>query len=51
MRPAIRKEPKGTVLIISPFNFPIMLLLGHLVCLTYYPWNLTPTLAASRLVP
>lgn len=28
MRPAIRKEPKGTVLIIAPFNFPVLLLLG-----------------------
>jgi len=25
MKPVIRKEPKGTVLIISPFNFPILL--------------------------
>jgi len=25
MKPVIRKEPKGTVLIISPFNFPIWL--------------------------
>ncbi|GJE85335.1 NAD-aldehyde dehydrogenase [Phanerochaete sordida] len=30
MRPAIRKEPKGIVLIIAPFNFPVLLLLGHL---------------------
>ena len=22
MRPRVRKEPKGTVLIISPFNYP-----------------------------
>ena len=29
--PRIRKEPKGVVLIIAPFNFPILLLLGHLV--------------------
>ncbi|KAH9916496.1 aldehyde dehydrogenase [Amylocystis lapponica] len=28
--PAIRKEPKGVVLIISPFNFPLLLLLGPL---------------------
>ena len=32
MRPLIRKEPKGVVLIISPFNFPVILTLGPLVC-------------------
>lgn len=31
MRPVIRKEPKGVVLIIGPFNYPIFLLLGPLV--------------------
>lgn len=31
MRPAIRKEPKGTVLIIGPFNFPVWALLVPLV--------------------
>lgn len=25
MKPTIRKEPKGTVLVISPFNFPLWL--------------------------
>ncbi|KAF9557043.1 NAD-dependent aldehyde dehydrogenase [Agrocybe pediades] len=30
MRPVIRKEPKGTVLIISPFNYPVFLTLGPL---------------------
>ncbi|KAH8101207.1 NAD-aldehyde dehydrogenase [Cristinia sonorae] len=30
MSPVIRKEPKGTVLIISPFNFPMLLVLGPL---------------------
>jgi aldehyde dehydrogenase (NAD+) len=30
MRPLIRKEPKGVVLIISPFNYPIFLTLGPL---------------------
>ncbi|KAF8196110.1 NAD-aldehyde dehydrogenase [Pholiota molesta] len=30
LRPLIRKEPKGTVLIISPFNYPVWLLLGPL---------------------
>lgn len=32
MRPLIRKEPKGVVLIISPFNYPVFLTLGPLVC-------------------
>ena len=32
MRPLIRKEPKGVILIISPFNFPVLLTLGPLVC-------------------
>lgn len=32
MRPLIRKEPKGVVLIISPFNYPIFLTLGPAVC-------------------
>lgn len=32
MRPLIRKEPKGVVLIISPFNYPIFLALGPVVC-------------------
>lgn len=31
MRPRVRKEPKGTVLIISPFNYPVWLTLGPLV--------------------
>ena len=31
MKPTIRKEPKGVVLIISPFNYPMLLLLGPLV--------------------
>ncbi|KAH9989638.1 NAD-aldehyde dehydrogenase [Russula vinacea] len=30
MKPTIRKEPKGVVLIISPFNYPMWLLLGPL---------------------
>jgi aldehyde dehydrogenase (NAD+) len=32
MRPHIRKEAKGTVLIIAPFNYPLFLTLGPLVC-------------------
>ena len=31
MKPTIRKESKGVVLIISPFNYPMLLLLGPLV--------------------
>jgi aldehyde dehydrogenase (NAD+) len=31
MRPLIRHEAKGTVLIISPFNYPIWLSIGPLV--------------------
>lgn len=30
MAPAVKKEPKGVVLIISPFNFPLLLSLGPL---------------------
>ncbi|KAF9051962.1 NAD-aldehyde dehydrogenase [Panaeolus papilionaceus] len=30
MKPQIRKEPKGTVLIIAPFNYPVWLLLSPL---------------------
>lgn len=31
MKPTIRKEPKGVVLIIVPFNYPLLLSLGPLV--------------------
>jgi len=31
MRPVIYKEAKGVVLIISPFNYPLILTLGPLV--------------------
>ena len=31
MRPLIRHEAKGTVLIISPFNYPVWLSIGPLV--------------------
>jgi len=31
MKPVIRKEPKGVVLVISPFNFPITLSLAPTV--------------------
>ncbi|PPQ70793.1 hypothetical protein CVT24_001074 [Panaeolus cyanescens] len=30
MKPLIRKEPKGTILIIAPFNYPVWLLLSPL---------------------
>lgn len=34
-RPAVRKEPKGVVLIIVPFNYPLWLLISPLVrCIT-----------------
>jgi hypothetical protein len=36
MKPVIRKEPKGTVLIISPFNFPILLSLPLAVGASIY---------------
>jgi hypothetical protein len=36
MRPLIRQEPKGTVLIISPFNYPIWLSLGPVVCVPFF---------------
>jgi len=31
MRPTVRKEPKGVVLVIVPFNYPFFLALGPLV--------------------
>lgn len=40
MRPLIRKEPKGVVLIISPFNYPLFLALTPLVC-TFCGWRLS----------
>lgn len=36
MRPLIRHEAKGTVLIISPFNYPIWLSIGPLVRIPSY---------------
>jgi acyl-CoA reductase-like NAD-dependent aldehyde dehydrogenase len=33
MNPVIRKDPKGVVLIISPFNYPVFLALSPLVCM------------------
>ncbi|EKM57674.1 uncharacterized protein PHACADRAFT_251452 [Phanerochaete carnosa HHB-10118-sp] len=49
MRPKIRKEPKGVVLIISPFNFPVLLLLGHLA--SALAAGNTVVLKPSELVP
>lgn len=49
MGPAIRKEPKGVVLIISPFNFPLFLLLGHLA--SALAAGNTVVLKPSELVP
>ena len=31
MRPRVHKEPKGTVVIMSPFDYPVWLTLGPLV--------------------
>jgi hypothetical protein len=39
MKPKIRKEPKGVVLIISPFNYPIWLTLPPLVRITQFCMN------------
>ena len=44
MRPMIRKEPKGVVLIISPFNYPIFLTLGPLVCKQNPSFGMLPTI-------
>jgi aldehyde dehydrogenase (NAD+) len=32
MRPHVRKVPKGVVLIIGPFNYPLWSMLGPMVC-------------------
>ncbi|KAJ3488890.1 hypothetical protein NLI96_g2510 [Meripilus lineatus] len=60
MRPTVRKEPKGTVMIISPFNFPVVLLIGPLCgalaagcTVLLKPSELAPAFAAlvAELVP
>jgi aldehyde dehydrogenase (NAD+) len=33
MKPVIRKEAKGLILQISPFNYPVFLAMGPLVCI------------------
>ncbi|EIW78299.1 NAD-dependent aldehyde dehydrogenase [Coniophora puteana RWD-64-598 SS2] len=59
-RPVIRKEPKGVVLIIAPFNYPVWLTFGPLIgalaagnCAVLKPselsWNVTKLMA--ELVP
>ena len=37
MSQVVRKDPKGVVLIISPFNFPMLLILGPLVSTIHIP--------------
>lgn len=52
MRPVMYKEPKGVVLIISPFNFPLWLCVSPMVRL--YPLSkicIFDPIDASRLVP
>ncbi|KAI0064309.1 NAD-aldehyde dehydrogenase [Artomyces pyxidatus] len=60
MKPTIRKEAKGIVLIISPFNYPVTLLLGPLAgaiaagnACVMKPSELTPAFSAllAELVP
>jgi aldehyde dehydrogenase (NAD+) len=60
MKPTTRKVPKGVVLIISPFNLPMFLLLGPLVgaiaagnACVLKPSELTPAFSAlvAELVP
>ncbi|EIM88943.1 NAD-aldehyde dehydrogenase [Stereum hirsutum FP-91666 SS1] len=60
MKPKIRKEPKGVVLIISPFNYPLWCLLGPLAgaiaagcACVMKPSELTPAFSAllADLVP
>lgn len=55
MNPAVRKEPKGVVLIIAPFNYPVLLLLGPMAsaiaagcAVVVKPSELTP--ASSSLM-
>ena len=53
MKPTIRKEPKGVVLILVPFNYPVLLAIGPLVRILQHPpliW-LTKSLRLARLQP
>ncbi|THH26924.1 hypothetical protein EUX98_g7260 [Antrodiella citrinella] len=49
MSPSIRKDPKGVVLIISPFNFPMLLILGPLA--GAFAAGCTVVLKSSELSP
>jgi aldehyde dehydrogenase (NAD+) len=40
MRPTLRKEPKGVVLVVVPFNYPLLLSVGPLV--RYRLWSPSP---------
>ncbi|KAI0649636.1 NAD-dependent aldehyde dehydrogenase [Trametes meyenii] len=60
MRPQMRAEPKGAVLLIAPFNFPVALILGPLVgaiaagnAVVIKPSEQTPAYSAllAELVP
>ncbi|EMD33344.1 hypothetical protein CERSUDRAFT_87228 [Gelatoporia subvermispora B] len=60
MKPTTRKEPKGVVLIIAPFNYPVFLLFGPLIgaiaagnAAVLKPSELTPKTSAlmAELVP
>ncbi|KAF9225706.1 NAD-dependent aldehyde dehydrogenase [Gyrodon lividus] len=59
-RPVIRKEPKGVVLSISPFNYPVWLALGPMIgaiaagnCFVLKPSELSPATSGliAELVP
>ncbi|KAF8838789.1 NAD-dependent aldehyde dehydrogenase [Paxillus ammoniavirescens] len=59
-RPVIRKEPKGVVLSISPFNYPVWLSLGPMIgaiaagnCFVLKPSELSPATSGliAELVP
>lgn len=47
-RPAVRKEPKGVVAIIVPFNYPLWLLISPMV--SAYPPFAHTSLILGRLV-
>ncbi|KAG1729284.1 Aldehyde/histidinol dehydrogenase [Suillus lakei] len=59
-RPVIRKEPKGVVLSISPFNYPVWLALGPIIgaiaagnCVVLKPSELAPAIGGliAELIP
>ncbi|KIJ62191.1 hypothetical protein HYDPIDRAFT_95076 [Hydnomerulius pinastri MD-312] len=60
LRPVIRKEPKGVVLSISPFNYPVWLALGPMIgaiaagnCFVLKPSELSPATSGllAELIP